>query len=424
MRQLAIAVSLSFGALAAGAALAAAPPLVAPESAGFVAARLQRLDAAMQGLVDRGERAGIVTVVARGGHIVQLGEYGLAELAGRKPMRADTLVRIYSMTEPVTAVAVLTLYEEGRLQLSDPIGEYLPEFAAVQVLERQRNGRYRRVAAASPITIRELLAQTSGLTYVYPAAARVKHAPASVRESLEELVRRIAKLPLAHEPGAGFTDGPSADVLARLIEVIAQQPFDQFLAQRIFQPLNMQDTGFRVPADKRDRFAEVYTTGPSGGLAAATRGVPRAGPYEGAGRLLSGTDGLVSTALDYWTFAQMLANGGELDGVRILSPATVELMLRDQLPAPSDTPSFSTPAGAASFPGHGFGLGLALLTHPEAYGVAGPAGLARWGGLAGTEFFFDPDKQIVAVLMTQQLPRSPDRLAREFQALVYQAVVD
>jgi len=423
MVRIAIAISAA-ALLLARAVSAAAPPLVAPESAGFVAPRLQRLDAYMHGLVDRGERAGIVTVVARGGHIVQLGEYGLSDLAGRRPMRADTLVRIHSMTEPVTAVAVMILYEEGRLQLSDAAADYLPELAKAQVLQRERNGRYKKVAAASPITIGELLAQTAGLAYAYPAAAHLKRPSESVRESLEERVHALARLPLVHEPGAGFTPCPCADVLARLVEVVSQQPFDQFLEQRIFQPLNMSDTGFRVPPEKRDRLAEVYATGAGGGLALATRAAPRGGPYEGQGRLMSGAEGLVSTALDYWTFAQMLASGGELDGVRILSPATVELMFRDQLRRDSESPSFITPAGTEGFPGHGFGLGFAVLTHPESYGAAATPGLVRWGGLLGTMFFIDPDKQIVAVLVSQQLQRSPDRLARAFQALVYQALAE
>jgi CubicO group peptidase (beta-lactamase class C family) len=393
---------------------AAAPPLAAPESVGFAAPRLQRLEAYMHGIVDRGERAGIVTIVGRGGHIVQLGEYGLRDIAGRKPMRADTLVRISAMTEPVTAVAVMMLYEQGLLQLEDPIGDYIPELASLQVLEQRKDGGYRRVPAASPVTIHQLLTHVAGFAYAYPAAAHVtSDGVFSPRRTLAEAMPRLARLPLLHQPGTAWTEGPAADVLARLVEVLAQQPFDQFLEQRLFRPLNMVDTAFKVPADKRDRLAEVYAVGERGsGLAAAAQRTS----YDGQGRLFSGSDGLVSTALDFWSFAQMLANGGELDGVRILSPATVALMFRNQL-----GPGLGPPPDLT---GHGFGLGLAVLTSPESYGVAGTSGLVRWGGALGTTFWIDPDKQIVAILMSQESGEPSARLTRAFQALVYQAVTD
>jgi CubicO group peptidase (beta-lactamase class C family) len=390
---------------------AAAPPLAAPESVGFAAPRLQRLDAYLHGLVDRGERAGIVAIVGRGGHIVQLGEYGLRELSGRKPMRADTLVRIAGMTEPITAVAVLMLYEQGGLQLDDPIGDYIPELASLKVLEQRRDGSFRRVPAATPVTIHQLLTHTSGLAYDYPAAAHLS--PESVfsqHRSLAEAMPRLGRLPLLHQPGTAWTYGPSGDVLARLVEIVAQQPFDQFLEQRLFRPLNMVDTGFRVPPEKRDRSAELYTAASGSGLTA----VPQAASYD---------SGLISSALDFWNFAQMLANGGELDGVRILSPATVDLMFHSQL-APGIGPPRVPEERSIELVGHGFGLGVAVLTSPESYGVAGTTGLVRWGGAYGTTFWIDPDKQIVAVLMSQHTADHAARLTRAFQALVYQAVID
>ena len=347
---------------------AAAPPLAAPESAGFAAPRLQRLDAYMHSMVERGERAGIATLVGRGGHIVQLGEYGLRDISGRKPMRADTLVRISGMTEPVTAVAVMMLYEQGMLQLEDPIGDYLPELAARAVPEPRTKGAKGHIPAPSPTTIHQLL----------------------------------MGLPLPHPPGKARAAAASADVLARLVEVVAQQPFEQFLEQKLFRPLNMVDTSFKVPPDKRDRLAEIYTAGARGNGLRTVSQAP-------------GSGGLVSTALDFWNFAQMLANSGELDGVRILSPATVALMFRDQLP-PSERMN--------ALAGHGFGLGLAVLTSPESYGVAGTSGLVRSSGALGTTFWIDPDKQIVAILMTQHSGEPSERLTRAFQALVYQAVTD
>jgi CubicO group peptidase (beta-lactamase class C family) len=213
-------------------------------------------------------------------------------------------------------------------------------------------------------------------------------------------------------------------VLARLVEVVSEQTFDQFLEQRIFRPLGMTDSGFRVPADKRDRFAEVYAVGAQNALTPATKNAPRSGPYDTNGKLLSGAEGLVTTALDYWSFAQMLANRGEFDNVRILSPSTVTLMLREQIPQNSPPPTFTGSGGQETFVGHSFGLGFALLMSPDRYGVAGSQGIARRSGLANTTFWIDPEKKIVAVLMSQYLSKTPSRIERDYQALVYQALID
>jgi CubicO group peptidase (beta-lactamase class C family) len=412
--------------LATNLATAAAPPLADPQSVGFSPQRLQRLGAAMQGLIEKGERSGIVTVVSRGGHIVQLGEYGQRDVAGKKPMRADTIVRAYGMTEPVTAVAVMSLYEEGKLQLDDPIVAYIPQLAGLQVLEKGTNGKRIRMPTRQPITIRQLLTHTSGLSYTFPAAVNFKReAVFTPNVTLAELIPQIAKLPLVHQPGAGWTYGPSYEVLARLVEVISQQPFDQFLEQRIFKPLAMNDTGFHVPAEKRDRFAEVYTpSGEKGALTVATKNAPHNGSFEAGAKFLSGSEGLVTTALDYWIFAQMLANRGELDETRILSPSTVSLMLQEQLPRDFGPPEFPGQGSSDALIGHNFGLGFVVLSTPERYGVAGNPGLVRRSGTANTTFWIDPERQVVAVFMSQYLPKSGSRIERDFQALVYQAIVD
>jgi CubicO group peptidase (beta-lactamase class C family) len=379
----------------------------------------------MDGLVKQGERAGVVTIVSRDGHIVQLGEYGSRDIANKKPMRADTIVRAYGLTEPVTAVAVMILYEEGRLQLDDPVQRYVPQLAGLQVLQRQSDGKLRRVAPKRPVTIRHLLTHTSGLSYNYPASVLYKRDVVfSQNQTLADMMSHLAKLPLLHQPGDGWTHGPSYDVLARLVEVVSEQTFDQFLEQRIFRPLSMADTGFRVPVEKRDRFSEVYTSGAQNALTVVTKTAPRSGPYDTNGKLLSGAQGLVTTALDYWSFAQMLANRGEFDNVRILSPSTVALMLREQIAPNSPPPTFTAAAGQEALVGHSFGLGFALLMSPDRYGVAGSPGIARRSGLANTTFWIDPDKKIVAVLMSQYLPKSPSRIERDYQALVYQALID
>jgi CubicO group peptidase (beta-lactamase class C family) len=414
------------GILSATVSEAAAPPLADPQSVGFSPQRLQRLSAAMQGLVEKGERAGIVTVVSRGGHIVQLGEYGQRDVAGKKPMRADTIVRAYGMTEPVTAVAVMTLYEEGKLQLDDPIVAYIPQLAGLQVLEKGANGKRIRVPTRQPVTIRQLLTHTSGLSYTFPAGVNYKReAVFAPNMTLADMIPQLAKLPLVHQPGAAWTYGPSYEVLARLVEVISQQPFDQYLDQHIFKPLSMNDTAFHVPPEKRDRFAEVYaSSGEKGALAVATKNAPHPTSFEVGSKFLSGSDGLVTTALDYWIFAQMLANRGELDETRILSPSTVSLMMQEQLPRDFGPPEFPGPGGSDSMLGHNFGLGFLVLSTPERYGVAGTKGLVRLSGSANTTFWIDPDRQVVAVFMSQYLPKGSSRIERDFQALVYQALVD
>jgi CubicO group peptidase (beta-lactamase class C family) len=421
-----LAAFVAAGCIAGSVATAAAPPLADPQSVGFAPQRLQRLSAFMQSLVDKGERAGIVTVVSRNGHIVQLGEYGQRDVAGKKPMRADTIVRAYGLTEPVTAVAVMMLYEEGKLQLDDPIVAYIPQLAGLQVLERQPNGKRARVPTRQPVTIRQLLTHTSGLSYTFPATVNFKRETVfGPTVTLAEMIPQLAKLPLVHQPGTAFTNGPSYEVLARLVEVISQQPFDQYLEQKIFRPLSMNDTGFHVPPEKRERFAEVYaSSGSKGTLAVATKTAPHAESYEPNGKFLSGSEGLVTTALDYWIFAQMLANRGEIDEVRILSPSTVSLMLHEHLPLDFGPPDFPGPGGADPLTGHNFGLGFIVLSTPERYGVAGSPGLVRRSGVANTTFVIDPDKQIVAVFISQYLPKGGSRIERDFQALVYQAIVD
>lgn len=399
----------------------AAPPLADPDSAGFVPQRLQRLNGHLQGFIDRGDRPGIVTIVSRGGNIVQFGEFGVRDVTTRKPLRADTLVRAYQMTEPVIAVAALALYEEGRFQLDDPIAQYIPELATLQVLKKQANGKLTRVPTTRAVTIRHLLTHTAGLSYSFPTGVIYKReALYAQNRTLAEIIPDLAKLPLMSQPGEAWNPSPSYDVLARLIEVIAGQPIDQFLEQRIFRPLAMIDTGFRVPQDKRDRFAEIYQPAPPKAgekptALAAGKAAPPAGLIDPNAKYLSGADGLITTAVDYWTFAQMLASRGDHDGTRILSPATVAMMMREQI-LPKLAPS--TDAGQS------FGFGVNVLTKPDLYGVPAPAGIVSRSGIAGTTFWIDPDQQIVGVLVAQYLPKTPSRLERDFQTLVYQAVVD
>lgn len=398
---------------------------VRAETVGMSSERVARIDAFARGMVEHGDRAGIAVIVARHGKIVLASQHGMRDIANKQSMRLDTLVRAYSMTKPVTSVAVMMLYEQGRFQLDDPIAMYLPELAHLDVLEKQADGSSKRVPAARPVTIRHLLTQTAGLSYNYPPEAGYRRDDVlGQTHTLADMIAQLAKLPLLHQPGEGWTYGTSTDVLARLVEVISGMSFDRFLDERLFGPLGMRDSMLRVPPALRSRFAQVYTPGPDGTLALATAQAPKSGPFDSDGRFLAGGGALVTTAIDYWRFCQMLLNGGELDGVRILGSETLRYMTTSQVPLEYMPPKFTGPGGAALFRGYGFGFGFAVLLDPVKHGVAGPAGIFRWGGLAGTLFWVDPKSQIVVVVMSQHLPTSASRIERDFQALAYQAVTD
>jgi CubicO group peptidase (beta-lactamase class C family) len=401
------------------------PAIVAPESVGLSSERLERVDRFVAQMIKRGERAGASLVIMRRGKTVLARAYGAADLERARPMTVNTLVRLYSMSRALTSVGVMSLYEEGRLQLTDPIGRYLPELASPEVLERDAAGGWRRVPARRPITITHLLTHTSGLSYNYPPVAGYQRDVLIGQDhTLADMVPRLASLPLLHHPGEGWTYGLSTDVLARLIEVVSRQTIDVFLAQRVFEPLRMQDTFFRVPAGRAAELAEVYALAADGKLQRATDRAPRSGPFAGEGRFLSGGGGLVSSALDYARFCQMLVGGGALAGRRVLSSETVRYMMRSHVPLEFMPPRFAGPGGDELFSGYGFGLGFAVLLDPQRHGVAGPPGIIRWGGLAGTTFWADAERELVVVFMSQQLQSGASRIERDLQALVYGAVTD
>ena len=334
------------------------------------------------------------------------------------------------MTKPVTSVAVMMLYEEGHFLLDDPVGAYLPEFDREMSVISFTNDGYELVPAENAITIRHLLTHTSGLAYRFmaPEPLPALYAAAGVHDglggedmSLAEFSRRLAGVPLLHEPGQGWTYGLNTDVLGRLIEVVSGQPFEDFLRTRLFEPLGMRDTYFLVPPAKRDRLARVYRRDESGTLEPMPEGRIEAGnlvysvdfPVREELEYRSGGGGLVSTAGDYARFLRMLADGGELDGRRILGPKTIELMFSDQ----------AARYGQQSFVGRGFGLGFFVDGGPGQSGQPGSAGIVGWSGLFGTYFWIDPEEDLVAILMTQQLPYE-ERFGPMFRALVYQALLE
>lgn len=401
-------------------ALASGLPAAPPESLGFSPEGLQRIDAALRRYVDDGKLAGINLAIARDGKLVHEKSVGMADMARKLPMSDDTLVRIYSMSKAVTVVAAMTLVEEGRLRLTDPVSTYLPEFAATQVYADGGPDNPRTTPPRTAMKVFHLMTHASGLSYPggydkTPVGKIYDRKDVfNARNTLAELSRMTASIPLTDEPG-NYHYGASIDILGRVIEVVSGKPLDVFLKERIFTPLGMTDTMFTVPDKLRGRFAEIYTTGPDGKLAILTAGAGL-GLYRSDARLLSGGGGLVSTTRDYLRFCQMMLNGGELDGARILAPKTVQLMSQGHV-APGHRGGMNDHT-----PGYGMGLGFGVLEDVGASELPGSAGELRWGGAASTQFFIDRKEGIVAVLMTQYMPSDALPLREDMKALVYQAL--
>ena len=390
---------------------------VAPEEVGLSQERLERLSSAMQGLVDDGQLAGITTMISRQGKIAHFGTFGQQNIEADIPMAEDTIFRIYSMTKPITGVALMMLYEEGKFRISDPVEKYIPEFKGLEVAAGEGPDGPITEPANHSMTIRELMSHTAGLSYGLFSRSQVDtmYTEANVLDSnstLQDMIDKLAKIPLRQQPGSRWHYSVAVDVQGYLVEVLSGQPFDQFLQERIFDPLGMVDTGFHVPADKADRFAEVYAYAEDGSLF-AQEGFGGSRSYLEPAVFFSGGGGLVSTTMDYMRFCQMLLNGGELDGVRILSPLTVDMMHRNWLPADVGTMS----------PGTGFGLDFAVVLDPvEADGVS--KGEYYWGGAAGTWFWIDPKEDLVFVGMIQQFGNGRPDVRSLSRRLTYQAVVD
>jgi CubicO group peptidase (beta-lactamase class C family) len=402
-----------------------------PAKLGFDPDRLASLDRRLARYVDEGLLPGWLVLVSRHGKIAHLTGYGQRDMEAGLPVELDTRWRIYSMTKPITSVAAMMLYEEGALELTDPISNWLPEFTDMRVYRRGTAQAPATDAAAAPIRVWHLLTHTSGLTYGFHHAHAVDEMYRSAgfewsvppHMDLAQCCSVLAELPLLFQPGTEWNYSMAADVLGRLIEVVSGQTLDEFFARRILGPLGMADTGFFVPSDAHDKLAALYV---------AARGTRRAVRQEGFGHIgissplyLSGGGGLVSTAADYHRFTQMLAGGGELDGVRLLGSRTLGMMTRNHLPGGQDLEQFGRPLFAEStFHGTGFGLGFAVLRDPAAAKSPAAAGEYSWGGAASTTFWVDPVEDITVVFLTQLLPSSTHPLRTQLRQLVYQALVD
>ena len=397
--------------------------MTSPESVGMSNDRLGRISAWAQGYVDAGKLAGIQAMVARKDEVCYSQTFGHRDREKGLPMEHDTVLRIYSMTKPITSVAVMMLYEEACFQLDDPVREFIPELDGLKVCTGEDARGPTAVGQSNPITIRHLLSHTAGLSYGFYPGSTVDRLYQSANildpeSTLEEMVLKLSQLPLAHEPGSEWRYSVATDVLGRLVEVISGEAFDRFLAHRIFEPLGMADTGFYVREDQIDRFAQLY--GPNGNGAIEPMESPVLGRFTQECALLSGGGGLVSTAGDYMKFCRMLLRGGELGGARLLSPRTIELMtmnhLKDSL--------LPMKMGDHTMEGYGFGLGFSVLTDVRDAGVPGSVGEYAWGGAASTKFWIDPRQELIGVLMTQFMPNDYYPIRNEFQVLVNQAIVE
>ena len=391
------------------------------EDVGMSSARLERVKVAMQRYIDRGEVPGVVTLIARRGRVVHFESIGNRDVESRTPMTPDTNFRIASLTKPIVAAALMTLYEEGELQLSDPVSKWLPEFRSMKVVAPQgTTGNYDLVDARRLITVGHALTHTSGVQSGggLLGAQYTKVGPRSVpNDTLANFVTRIAELPLNFEPGTQWSYGSSGTGLAlagRLIEVISTKPLDRFMEERIFRPLKMNDTHFYLPEDKLARFATLYRLDAQKKIELEERSNSNSA-YVRERTFLSATGGLVSTVPDYLRFQQMMLNGGQLDGVRILGRKTVELMTANHtgaLPIPS--------RGR----GYAFGLAVSVVTDVGAIGQLGSVGMYGWSGATCTISFVDPVEQLIGIFMTQVRRCSLVNIRRDFHTLAYQAIVD
>jgi CubicO group peptidase (beta-lactamase class C family) len=403
-----------------------------PDEAGFSAERLARIDRHFQGYVDRRKLAGWHIAVSRRGQLVYSSTSGHRDIAADLPFTDDTVVRMFSMTKPITSVAAMMLYEEGLLELKSPISKWLPEFADTRVY---RSGSFLAPVTdplSEPIRVWHLLTHTSGLTYgfhntdvtdaIYRRAGFEWGTPKGA--DLAECCARWAALPLAFQPGTEWNYGVSTDVLGRLVEVVSGMALDEFFRTRIFEPLGMTGTDFHVHEESLDRFATLYVRNPKTGEAVpAPDALGRVADTPPT--MLGGGGGLVGTAHDYLRFAHMLLNRGELDGVRLLGTRTVDYMTRNHLPGNADLESFGRPLFAeTSFDGVGFGLGFSVVLDAAANKVLRSEGEYSWGGAASTIFWVDPREEIVALFLTQLLPSSTYPIRSQLNQLVQQALTD
>lgn len=428
-------VSLALGALMASGAWAQPLPTADPESVGFSGQRLERLTEAFEQEIDQERLPGAVIMIARDGKLAYSETFGVQDPDGGEPMPSDAIFRIYSMSKPLVSVAAMILVEDGELQLTDPVGKYLPGFDDLPVSEPTLNEAfagvsYETVPADRPMTVHDLLRHTAGLAYgelTQNAPVKEAYGEAGLYQpdgrgydarqlTPEEQIEALAEIPLVHQPGTVWEYSLASDVLGRVVEEVSGMRLAAFLEERVFQPLAMPDSGFWVPQDDIGRLAEPFDTDPATGEPHDLFDVDERPAND------SGGAGAVSTAADYLRFSQMLVNGGELDGEQILSPATVQLMASDHLGDAIEAP-LSPGELLLGTPGYTFGLGFGVREGEGIAGIPGSPGEFMWAGYGGTYFWVDPEEDLVAVLMSQQVGERA-HYRRLFKTLVYQAMIE
>ncbi len=402
----------------------------APADLGFDPRRLGFIDEHLKRYVDSGKMAGTLVLVARSGGIGHLSAYGLADRERNKPIARDTIFRIYSMTKPITSIALMQLYERGLFQIDDPVDKYIPAWKNQRVYVMGNGAAMVTKPVTRPMTVRDLLSHQSGLTYGFLERTNVDAmyrnngiGQIETRGTLREMVEALAELPLEFSPGDAWNYSVSTDVCGYLVEVISGQRFDDYLQANIFDPLGMTDTGFHVPQEKAHRLAANYGVTPDGGIRLIDD--PATSTYLTPPTFLSGGGGLASTIDDYLVFCQALVTGGEANGTRIIGRKTLELMTSNHLPDGKDLAGHAMGRWAeTTFSGIGFGLGFSVTLDPAKSQISGTPGEFAWGGAASTVFWVDPIEDLICIFMTQLMPSSHYNIRRELRAIVYSALAD
>ncbi|MGD8862154.1 MAG: serine hydrolase domain-containing protein [Myxococcales bacterium] len=405
---------------------------VRPEAAGMSAEALARVDAHLrERYIEPGKIAGALTCVYRKGQLAHLSPLGLADMERQRPMRDDTIVRIYSMSKPLTSIALMMLYERGLVQLTDPVHRWIPEFREPRVYVQGRHPRWVTERAARPMTVHDLLTHQSGLTYGFFERT---HVDSGYRKlglgnlhrydgTLEEGMKALATLPLEFSPGEHWNYSVATDVVGYLVQAISGRPFEVYLREEILEPLGMVDTDFHVPDDKLERFAACYERG----YRKVTRlqDDPEKSAYRTPPKFPSGGGGLVSTVHDYLRFCRMLLGKGQLEGTRIIGRKTLELMTRNHLPGGQDLRSVAIGTYSEDrYAGVGFGLGFSLSLDPAAAQVSGTPGEFAWGGAASTAFWIDPVEDMAVVFLTQLMPSGAFNFRGQLKQIIYGAIAD
>jgi len=400
-------------------------PFTSPEKVGMSSERLERVVALAKRYVDQQNFSGVVTLIARKGKIVHLNAEGNMGIDNVTPLKTDSLFRIYSMTKPVTAVAAMILYEDGRFNMTDPVSKFLPEFAEQKLLVVKENGETELVAPKTPVTMRHLLTHTAGMSYGWtpdnPVDVQYGEAKLFENKTLPEFTKALANIPLRFEPGTRYHYSVAFDVVGAVIEKLSGMPLDKFYQENIFGPLGMNDTFFEVPADKMDRLASDQGWDYKNNKIAVVP-AEQSRNYKDVS-LMVGGGGLVSTAEDYLRFSQMVMNGGSLNGVRILGPKTVQFLSANHLTKKVWEEGRGQYPALDFYPGQSMALGYGVVTEPGIMPDISSKGELSWGGVAGTQFWIDPEEQLIGIALVQ-LYQSPWSLRYDFKSATYQALTE